>query len=75
VSSNLIGFPFKDGGWEEFYKRYPDSGGYVIMSSVGINKEKLGPSFIRAVAAVVCAGVGASSCLRRLMATGKKCPA
>ena len=29
---------FKGGGsWEEFYKRYPDSGGFIILSRVGFN--------------------------------------
>jgi hypothetical protein len=40
VSSDTIGALFKDGGWDSFYKRYPDSGGYIIMSAVGFNKEK-----------------------------------
>jgi len=40
VSSDAIGVLFKDSGWDSFYKRYPDSGGYVIMSAVGFNKEK-----------------------------------
>lgn len=32
---------FKEGpkGWEEFYKRYPDSGGYIGFSRVGFNME------------------------------------
>ena len=25
------------GSWEEFYKRYPDSGGFIILSRVGFN--------------------------------------
>ena len=40
VSSNTIDALFKEGSWEGFYKRYPDSGGYIIMSAVGFNKEK-----------------------------------
>jgi len=29
---------FNDGGWwQEFYKRYPDSGGFIILSRVGFN--------------------------------------
>jgi hypothetical protein len=40
VSSDDIGVDFKDGGWEGFHQRYPDSGGYIIMSAVGFNKEK-----------------------------------
>ena len=39
VSSNDITVAFKDGGWDGFYKRYPDSGGYIVMSAVGFNKE------------------------------------
>jgi len=31
---------FKDNGWKSFYKSYPQSGGYVIMSAVGFNREK-----------------------------------
>jgi hypothetical protein len=40
VSSDAIGVLFQDGGWDSFYKRYPDSGGYIIMSAVGFNKER-----------------------------------
>lgn len=40
VSSDAIWALLKDGGWDTFYKRYPHSGGYVIMSAVGFNKEK-----------------------------------
>jgi len=28
------------GGWETFYKLYPGSGGYLVMSPVGFNKDK-----------------------------------
>ena len=28
------------GDWESFYNRYPESGGFIIMSAVGFNKEK-----------------------------------
>ncbi|MGA3200836.1 MAG: hypothetical protein ABSD89_15745 [Halobacteriota archaeon] len=75
VSSDAIGVLFKDSGWDSFYKRYPDSGGYVIMSAVGFNKEKTRAVVFTVVPAVACAGFGASICLRRLMATGKKYPA
>jgi hypothetical protein len=27
-------------GWRDFYKRYPDSGGFIIQSPVGFNKAK-----------------------------------
>ena len=40
VNSDTIRTLFKDGGWDSFYKRYPHSGGYVIMSAVGFNTEK-----------------------------------
>jgi len=39
VSSDTIETLLKDGGWDRFYKRFPDSGGYIIMSAVGFNKE------------------------------------
>jgi hypothetical protein len=39
VSSDTIETLLKDGGWDGFYKRYPDSGGYIVMSAVGFNKE------------------------------------
>jgi hypothetical protein len=35
VNFDVIRALFKDGGWDRFYKRYPLSGGYVIMSAVG----------------------------------------
>jgi hypothetical protein len=39
LSSDAIGALLKD-GWDSFYKRYPESGGYLIMSAVGFNKER-----------------------------------
>ena len=27
-------------GWREFYRKYPDSGGYITMSAVGFNADK-----------------------------------
>ena len=29
-----------EGGWDEFYKKYPDSGGYIRFSKVGFNSGK-----------------------------------
>jgi hypothetical protein len=40
LNSDGIEVLFKNGGWEGFYKRYPSSGGYIVMSAVGFNKEK-----------------------------------
>lgn len=40
VSANTIEILFKEDGWDAFYKRYPESGGYVILSAVGFNQEK-----------------------------------
>jgi len=39
VDSNEIKKMFKRGGWGEFYKRYPDSGGFISVSRPGFNKE------------------------------------
>ena len=52
----------------------PSSAAYVEMSPVGFNHEKLRPSFILAVLAVVSAAVGVSICLKNFTATGKKHP-
>jgi hypothetical protein len=40
VSSDTIAVLFQGGGWDDFYKRYPDSGGYITMSAVGFDQEK-----------------------------------
>ena len=40
VSSETIETLFKRDGWDAFYKRYPGSGGYVIVSAVGFNRGK-----------------------------------
>ena len=44
VSEETINTIFKEEGvgrgWETFYKRYPQSGGYHIFSAVGFNKNK-----------------------------------
>jgi hypothetical protein len=39
VSSDTIRVLFNEEDWDGFYKRYPDSGGYVVMSAVGFNEE------------------------------------
>ena len=52
----------------------PSSAAYVEMSPVGFNHEKLRPSFILAVLAVVSAAVGVSICLENFTTTGKKHP-
>ena len=43
VPSDVIDGFFKTkgpGGWADFYKRFPGSGGYVEMSAVGFNSDK-----------------------------------
>jgi hypothetical protein len=40
VSSQSIQTLFKRHDWEGFYKRYPDSGGYITLSGVGFNQDK-----------------------------------
>ena len=40
VSSETIGIVLRSGDWDGFLKRYPESGGYIIMSAVGFNREK-----------------------------------
>jgi hypothetical protein len=43
VSSETINLLFKErgvAGWQDFYHRYPNSGGFIIMSPVGFNKTK-----------------------------------
>ena len=40
VGLDIIEAVFKNGGWDGFYKSYPESGGYIVMSAVGFNKEK-----------------------------------
>ena len=40
VSSDTIKAVFNEYSWDAFYRRYPDSGGYVIMSAVGFNSDK-----------------------------------
>lgn len=44
VSSDTIHLTFKEygatRGWQEFYQRYPDSGGFIVMSPIGFNQAK-----------------------------------
>jgi hypothetical protein len=40
VNSDMIDLLFKQSGWEGFYARYPNSGGYIIMSAVGFNHDR-----------------------------------
>ncbi len=65
VSSETIATLFKQDGWDAFYKRYPGSGGYVIVSAVGFNKSKAKLWFTQGVSAAAYAGAGAFICWRR----------
>jgi len=40
VNSDTIKVLFKQGDWDGFYRRYPDSGGYLSLSAVGFNPER-----------------------------------
>jgi hypothetical protein len=40
VNSDTIDLLFKQSGWNGFYARYPDSGGYILMSAVGFNHDR-----------------------------------
>lgn len=40
VNSGTIKTVFDEGGWQKYYDRHPGSGGFIIMSVVGFNKDK-----------------------------------
>jgi len=40
VSSDAIRALLKSDGWDGFYKRFQDSGGFIIVSAVGFNADK-----------------------------------
>jgi len=40
VSAEAIGTLIKNHNWDEFYKRYPDSGGVIRMTAVGFNRQR-----------------------------------
>jgi len=43
VRSDTIKLLFKESasdGWNDFYQRYPDSGGFITLSPVGFNNSK-----------------------------------
>jgi hypothetical protein len=40
VSSDIILGLVKKESWEGFYKKYPDSGGFIDLSAVGFNEDK-----------------------------------
>jgi hypothetical protein len=42
MSSDAIKLLFKEHGsdWDGFYERYPSSGGFLVLSAVGFNKDK-----------------------------------
>ena len=46
------------GGWQEFYKRYPDACGYRTFSRVGFNKKKNRALFYVSIVAGGLAGKG-----------------
>ncbi len=40
VSTETIGTLVKNHNWDDFYKRYPDSGGVIKMTAVGFNRQR-----------------------------------
>jgi len=40
VTTETIRTLIKEHDWDEFYKRYPDSGGIIRMTAVGFNRQK-----------------------------------
>lgn len=40
VNTETIGTLIRDFNWDDFYKRYPDSGGIIRVSAVGFNRQK-----------------------------------
>ena len=40
ITSNELKSTFDRGSWEKFNERYPNSGGYIELSTVGFNKDK-----------------------------------
>jgi hypothetical protein len=40
ISFNELKSLVKQGGWENFYKRHPNSGGWIELSAVGFNTDK-----------------------------------
>ncbi len=40
VSEETLKVVFENGWWGAFNKRYPESGGYIVFSAVGFNKDK-----------------------------------
>jgi hypothetical protein len=40
VSPETIGTLIKNHNWDNFYKRYPDSGGIIWVTAVGFNRQK-----------------------------------
>jgi hypothetical protein len=40
MGSNEWNAIFQEGGWNKFYERHPNSGGWIEMSAVGFNADK-----------------------------------
>jgi len=40
ISYDELSSALKQGWWEDFYKRYPNSGGWIELSAVGFNADK-----------------------------------
>ncbi len=40
VSTETIGTLIKNYNWDDFYKRYPDSGGIIRVTAVGFNRQR-----------------------------------
>jgi hypothetical protein len=75
LRSDTIDLFFKEKGplgWQAFYKRYPESGGFVTMSPVGFNKTKtLAVVYTGSSCGSLC-GLGDFIYSRRAMENGGK---
>lgn len=40
VKRDALSALMKNNNWDVFYKRYPDSGGIIMMSAVGFNRDR-----------------------------------
>ncbi|MGA7634728.1 MAG: hypothetical protein WCB11_28520 [Terriglobales bacterium] len=74
VTTETIGTLIKNYNWDDFYKRYPDSGGIIRMTAVGFNRQR--------TLAIVFTGFNATTCaddvplfsLRNSTGNGSRCP-
>jgi len=70
VTSSDLKSVFQGGGWEDFYKVHPDSGGYISLSPVGLMRQRPSLWFTWDIAVAGGAAAGSFTSSRKRVVSG-----